>query len=207
MAANATAPEQSSVRSVHVSTMFDTVIANMTVEGLRAIIRPILAANPGSHATFVSSAQKFLHRSTLDPESILFTKEQSAAPIPTPEFYATQRKTRALVGSGLAFEGLGILTTIIQRATPFLKDSDDSDEAWEEFLDEMATVDGDILLALTGLQYALWGVNGPRTMTTSELKLRDDLRKALLECKEQSDAGGKDFVFERGLGQLESAHM
>lgn len=213
MAANAKAeaaselPQQTAVKSAHVSTMVDAVIANMPVDGLRAILRPILAAHPGCNATFISAAQKYLHRLTLDSKAVLFVKESATAPIPTPEFHNIQRRIRALVGSGLPFEGLAILTTVVRQSIPLLRESDDSADDWEEFLDIMATVDGDILLALTGLQYALWGTFGPRPMTQPELKIRDDLRRALLECKEEAESSHKDFVFERGFEQLESSHM
>lgn len=193
------------VKSAHVSTMTDAVIANMSLEGLRAIIRPILAAEPRAITTFETEARKFMQLTSLPEDAVLFTTDQTT-PKPTAVFGDAQRRARCLVGCGMPFEGFKVLALMVRQAAPILRTADPMDEALEEFFDVMAVIDGDMILTLTGLNYALWTPQGPRKMTESEKEKRTELREALLQCKTEAEAADTDFVFERAFDLLEAGN-
>lgn len=192
------------VKSAHVSTMTDAVIANMSLEGLRAIIRPLLAAEPKAITVFETEARKFLRLTSLAEDAVLFAAEEQQPAKPTPAFEEAQRRARCLVGCGMPFDAFKVLAQMVRQSTPVLKAADPMADAWEEFFDLMAVVDGDIILTLTGLNYALWTPQGPRKMTDTERGQRAELREALLQCKTEAEAADTDFVYERSFELLEA---
>jgi hypothetical protein len=203
MSTNGTA--KSSAKVAHVNLMVDTIIANIDADGLRAIMRAMLAADTSFTSEFQRQVSKYLEKTK--PQSItpLFSSStpSTAVPNPTPAFESYRKRARCLMGCGHGFASLEVLTEIVRQATDLPSDYADSEEG-EELAELLATVDGDIIQALTAVEKELHVAEGARQMAAREDSIRVELRNALIACQAKAEASGGEFAFERGLMCLES---
>ena len=189
-------------KAAHVNMMVDTIIANIPAEGLRSVMRGVLASDTSFTSVFLQQSQRYLDQTKLMRIPQLFTSQTpSPAPTTTPEFEPVIRRARCLMGCGRGFESLKLLTEIVLQATAL--DLRDSDE-YGEVLDTLAEVDGDIVQCFTAIEKE-FPASKAREMTAEEKQLDSDMLKALEACRAKSVAADVDFPFERGLGCLESA--
>ncbi|KAJ8070919.1 hypothetical protein OCU04_001278 [Sclerotinia nivalis] len=191
---------KSPAKAAHVNMMTDCIIANMPVEGLRSILRGLLGENTSNTAGLTELALKYLTNTR--PSSIpeLFTTSEGS-PKPTIDFQRIQSRYRCLMGCGFGFESVELLTSVIQQ-TQRLEWDEKTDEG-EDFLDLLATIDGDIVQSTTAVHKSLLTSSGTRPMTTKDSQTITALRGALYTCKGIAVSRGQNFPFERGLCCLE----
>ncbi|PQE23767.1 aldo keto reductase protein [Rutstroemia sp. NJR-2017a BBW] len=189
-------------KAAHLNMMTDTLIANMRPDGLRSILRGLLVENAQVTAGLHRLATKYLENTR--PSSIphLFTSSNRCVK-PTAELQKIQGRYRCLMGCGMGFESMQLLTTVIQQLQEleWVKSIHDNDS--EELLDVLATVDGDVVQATTAVHKSLLTSSGIRPMECEDAKIIARLRAVLYTCKNDAKSSGQDFAFERGLCCLE----
>lgn len=105
------------------------------------------------------------------------------------------------MGVGLGFESLSLLKDIVVQAQDL--DFDEESEEGEELTNILASVDGDIVQAVTSASKELLVGDGKRQMTVEEVGIQESILKVLEEAQRRAEAMGKEFVFERGLNVVE----
>jgi hypothetical protein len=189
-------------KAAHVNMMTDTIIANMPPEGLRSILRGLLGENAQVTAGLHRLATNYLENTR--PSSIpnLFTSSNDSVK-PTADLQKIQGRYRCLMGCGMGFESMQLLTTVIQQLQELEWAKNIYDEDSEELLDVLATVDGDVVQATTAVHKSLLTSCGIRPMECEDAKIVAGLRAVLYTCKDDANSSGRDFAFERGLCCLE----
>lgn len=218
-------------KTAHVNLMTDTVIANLNAESLRAVIRSMLAGDQEGQltSTFQKHVQSYLRRDIeirrpLTPPSFAkattaaaATAGGSSAPAANDGAAATARpfhkamedlnhlrmRILALLGCGLAFEGLGIVAEIVRHSAPLMHRVDlAADE--ETLLDTLAAVDADMVQCLTAIRSNLVLLHGNRAqLGEAQIRALAELRQSLEECRRQNEAQQTEFVYERGMDMLD----
>lgn len=191
---------KSPAKAAHVNMMTDCLIANLPAEGLRSILRGLLGENASNTARLTKLATKYLAntRPSFIPE--LFTISDGS-PKPTTDLQRIQSRYRCLMGCGFGFESVELLTSVIQQIQKL--EWDDGTDEEEEFLDVLATIDGDIVQSTTAVHKLLLTSSGMRPMSPTDSQTIAALRGALYTCKGIAITRGQDFAFERGLCCLE----
>lgn len=173
----------------HVNMMTDTIIANLPTDGLRAVLRSLLA----SHPEITSSLEEEARRYALQSASTKLSAEQPATHIPA--LKETENLVRCMAGSGLCFESLPLLGQLVTQATHATADD-------EHFL---ASVDGDIVQVMTAVQKSLFVPTGTRGMTVDEQTHLQRFNKTLRECEEANQRAKGTHCFSRGAAATASA--
>ncbi|TGO25465.1 hypothetical protein BPAE_0079g00110 [Botrytis paeoniae] len=191
---------KSPAKAAHVNMMTDCIIANMPADGLRSILRGLLGENTSNTAGLTKLASKYL--ANTKPSSIpeLFSTS-GGSPQPTSDLQRIQSRYRCLMGCGFGFESVELLTSVIRQIHNL--EWDDRTAEGEEFLDILATIDGDVVQSITAVQKLLLTSSGMRPMNTEDSKTIATLREVLLACRSIAIARGQDFLFDRGLCCLE----
>ncbi|KAF2635881.1 Aldo/keto reductase [Massarina eburnea CBS 473.64] len=185
----------------HVNLMVDTVIANLPEEGLRSVLRSMLAANPSVTSLFEERTRNYLQKPFAARTGHLFNTDGNA-PSLTENFRATQQRVRAMLGCGLCYESLPLLTAIVSQASHLRLQS-----ASEELAHALSTVDGDIVQALTAVQKSLLIPTGTRSLSHEEKPVVQALLESVIQCYESWDPTALDFLFERSLASLTTASL
>ncbi|KAK6373394.1 hypothetical protein LTS17_008414 [Exophiala oligosperma] len=189
------------IAKAHVNLMTDTVIANLPPEALRSVMRSILTTDPGFTGALECHTRRYLLK-TSPSFSIgeLFTGDASSGLETTVQFTTTQQRIRVMLGSGLCFEGLGLLGDIIDKCRA-LRLGEHPPE--ERLLQSLVSVDGDIVQALTAVEKKLTLPSGRRDLAEDESRSLTRLVRSLLECRKGwRSQGQNEFVFERSLGAV-----
>ncbi|KAG1840645.1 hypothetical protein F4604DRAFT_1664506 [Suillus subluteus] len=140
----------------HVNLMVDTLIANATIDDLRAITRNLLATgSPSLAAAFTAAARSRLRQTSArriaTTNGLFTTSHNGIHAIPTQELDNALARARSLYGAGMGFASLGILSSIV-KATVGLR--------WEEdgaMADVLAVIDADISQAMQSCKEELEG--------------------------------------------------
>ncbi|KAK2802017.1 hypothetical protein FQN51_004927 [Onygenales sp. PD_10] len=188
----------------HVNLMTDTVIANLSPEALRVILRSMAAADDNGQFThkLQHHVQKYL-RHELERCSIapLFSSH-NGVDFPTPALAQLRGRISSLFGSGLAFESLQLLRQIVCQSSELSPNENTPEGA--RLVAVLAAIDGDLVQALTAVQKIVT-INGmKREMSTSQRQVLLSLRADLADCQSKIDNRGGGFMFERGSTMLES---
>ncbi|KAF7885224.1 hypothetical protein EAF00_011042 [Botryotinia globosa] len=191
---------KSPAKAAHVNMMTDCIIANMPADGLRSILRGLLGENTSNTAGLTKLASKYL--ANTKPSSIpeLFSTS-GGSPQPTSDLQRIQSRYRCLMGCGFGFESVELLTSVIQQIHNL--EWDERTVEGEEFLDNLATIDGDVVQSITAVQKLLLTSSGMRPMNAEDSKTVATLREVLHACRGIAIARGRDFPFDRGLSCLE----
>ncbi|KAG9126381.1 hypothetical protein FRC07_003656 [Ceratobasidium sp. 392] len=184
----------------HVNLMTDTLIANSSVDDLRAIVRSLLATGPPSTASAFSAVARTrlaqsCPKTPPHPSSLFSLVAHTSDPRPTPALYDLLARARAHMGAGLGFHSLTLLVVIV-RATVDLRWTEDGPLA-----DTLAVVDGDIAQAVQSSKEEL--LAGRVEDMNLARKVVDELRTAMREVELVVELWGADFPYERGLANLE----
>ncbi|TVY42584.1 hypothetical protein LOCC1_G003951 [Lachnellula occidentalis] len=190
--------QPTAAKAAHVNMMTDTIIANMPPDGLRAIMRGLLGGDTSLTKKLHMLASKYLESQPVE-NHILFLVTSTAS-TPTPAFFQTQGRYRCLMGCGYGFESMKIVTDVLRQAENLEWDA--KTEQGEELLDVLATIDGDLVQAVTAIQKQLLTDSGLRKMDESEVKIVAGLKSALEACRDRAFAKGQEFAFERGFSSL-----
>lgn len=196
-------------KSAHINMMTDTIISSLPADGLRTVMRSILAADPTFTTEFESQAKRWLQKTSAVAMPQLFTSSKSAGSKATvtisPAFEGTQKRIRAMMGCGLGFECLSLLREIVIQAQDL--EFDEESEEGEELMDVLASVDGDIVQAVTSASKTLLVGSGKREMTSDEIEVQESILKTLEEAQRRAEAKDMEFMFERGLNVVEKENF
>ena len=105
------------------------------------------------------------------------------------------------MGCGHGFQSMELLTKVLQQINALRWDENTS--AGEDFMDELAVVDGDIVQAVTAVQKTLLTSSGMKPMECADSKVVADLKGVLSACQAGTSMRGQSFGFERGMSSLE----
>lgn len=192
-------PVKTAAKAPHVNMMTDTIIANMPPEGLRVVMRGILGGDPNLTKRLNELAIQYF----LESRPVMHERMFSVSPIghlPAPDFYQIQSKYRCLMGSGYGFKSVEILTDVLHQVEHAV--GDEVREEGKDFFDVLATIDGDIVQAMTAIQKELLGIYGLRQMLDCEKQAFAGLKAAIYACQHKTEANGEQFAFDRGLASL-----
>ncbi|EME81277.1 uncharacterized protein MYCFIDRAFT_204250 [Pseudocercospora fijiensis CIRAD86] len=184
----------------HVNLMIDTIIANLPEEGLRSVLRSMLAADPTITPTFEDRTRVYLEKSSsMDVEEKFFKSGKNHAE-QTAEFHSAQQRLRCMLGCGMCYESIPLLTAIVQQASSLQQLPSCLEQA-------LSAVDGDIVQAITAIQKTLLMPSGTRSLTGLEKTPILRLEKALCQCQDVCIASHQPFPFERGLTALQASSL
>lgn len=186
-------------KTAHVNMMTDTIIANLPDDTLRSVVRAILTVETSVTPIFEEQARQHLQRILGQPMGLLFTSTAGRAQT-TPEFALSQQRIRSAIGCGLVFESLPLLKDIVDQSANLLGPGE---AQIPPVLDRtLASVDGDIVQALTAVQKRLLSSKGSREFTAEEKPVMHALLTSMLQCRELWLNVGEDFPFERGISVM-----
>ncbi|TQB74822.1 hypothetical protein MPDQ_004264 [Monascus purpureus] len=144
-------------RMAHVNMMTDTIIANLSPDALRSIMRSLLALYPSLTATFEGVTRDYLQSNALRSDALLDdngTLNETSSLL--------QARIRCMLGCNLCYQSLPLLGSIVDQT----KDIND-----EEIWGLLAPVDADIVQAATAVQKTLAVPTGSRVLSIDEHNL------------------------------------
>ncbi|UNI23809.1 hypothetical protein JDV02_009605 [Purpureocillium takamizusanense] len=160
----------------HVNMMTDTIIANLPPEGLRAVMRLILVSRPDVTPTFEAETRKYLGQGAATSLGARIHN------LDMDGLKKAQQLIRCMLGSGIPFEGIPWLGKVAVRAANLAIELRAVDSAGAFAL--LASIDGDVVQAMTAVQKALFSQSGVRTMSIEEKDIVEQLFEALNSCQE-----------------------
>lgn len=182
-----TVPRNGRANVSHVNMMTDTIIANLTPDGLRVVIRSLLASHPEITGTLERETRKLAMQSAAAELS-------SDRPLTDlSSLQVVQRQVRCMLGSGLCFQSLPLLGKVVSSATERQRELSDADVD-----DFYASIDHDIVQAMTAVQKSLFVATGTRSMTEDEKSLLQSFSRSLAECGIAADKAQEHHPFSRG---------
>ncbi|GME34750.1 Aldo keto reductase [Neofusicoccum parvum] len=167
-------PAAAAAKRAHVNMMTDTIVANLPAPALRSVVRALLTLHPDVTPTLEAEAKHLLLRDA-----------GSSAPSDV------QARVRCMLGCGLVFESLPLLTALVERAAA---------EGEEDGL--AVAVDGDVVQAATAVQKMLVTAAGAREMADGERALVRGLLEGLRRCRTACGEAGRAFPFERSAAAV-----
>jgi aryl-alcohol dehydrogenase-like predicted oxidoreductase len=194
-----TAIPRSKATTAHVNMMTDTIIANLPADALRSVIRVILTTEPSVTTILEEQTRTYLKQTAHEPIGQLFQSTDEGVTATSNFTWASQR-LRSAIGCGMVLESFPILNQIV-------KESIDLNHEYtvprSTNLDScLASVDGDIVQALTAVQKRLLSASGSRSLNKEEAPAMNSLFDSLLRCRQQWLVSAHDFPFERSTAVL-----
>ncbi|KAI9457363.1 hypothetical protein HD554DRAFT_2142888 [Boletus coccyginus] len=184
----------------HVNLMVDTLIANATIEDLRAITRSLLATGtPSLAASFTAAARSRLRQTNAKriatTNGLFATGLDGIHAVPTPELENALARARALYGAGMGFAGLSLLSSVV-KATVGLR--------WEQvgsMADILAIIDTDICQAIQSCKEEFDG--GRVNDIASARETIGKLWTGVEESSSDVEVWGGEFPFDRAANSIE----
>ncbi|KAG9191315.1 hypothetical protein G6011_09403 [Alternaria panax] len=186
-------------KTAHVNMMTDTIIANLPADALRSVIRVILTTEPSVTSIFEEQTRIYLRKTVNQPIGKLFQSSAEGV-APTSNFTSAQQRLRSAIGCGLVLESFPILKDIVEESSSL--DDGNTVPRSTEFDRCLASVDGDIVQALTAVQKRLLSDSGSRDLNEEEKPVMNSLFGSLLQCRQIWLASAQDFPFERSTAVL-----
>jgi len=171
-------------KTAHVNMMTDTIINNLSAEGLRAIVRSLLAAHAEITPTFEDETRRYIQDVTLP-------NLQTNGSTPEVEtLRTTQRITRCMQGCGLSTQSIKLTGDLAVEALKLPKgDSHD---------DLLTSIDGDCVQLVTAIEKELLAA-GFTTLPSREKTLVESLRQSLIECQNHTETAKLTYPYDRAL--------
>jgi aryl-alcohol dehydrogenase-like predicted oxidoreductase len=190
---------RSKAKTAHVNMMTDTIIANLPADALRSVIRVILTTEPSVTIILEEQTRVYLKQTAHQPIGQLFqsTAEGVAS---TSNFTSAQQRLRSAIGCGLVLESFPILNRIVNESMNL--NNGHTVPRSNEFDSCLASVDGDIVQALTAIQKRLSSDSGSRDLNEEEEAAMNSLFDSLLRCLQIWLVSAHDFPFERSTAVL-----
>jgi aryl-alcohol dehydrogenase-like predicted oxidoreductase len=185
---------RSKAKTAHVNMMTDTIIANLPADALRSVIRVILTTEPSVTSLLEEQTRVYLRQTARQPIGQLFQSTAEGFAL-TSNFTLAQQRLRSAIGCGLVLESFPILNRIVEESIN-LTDGHTVPRS-NELDSSLASVDGDIVQALTAIQKRLLSDNGSRDMNEEEEPAMNSLFDSLLRCRQIWLVSAHDFPFER----------
>ncbi|KAF5678542.1 priB-like protein [Fusarium denticulatum] len=171
--------------------MTDSVIANLPPDGLRVIIRSLLASHPNITTSFEDATRQYLAQAQTKSSKSQF------ASLDIGGLEKAQKIARCMLGSGQAFDGVSILDKVVVRGIQIALGAPESEkQRVESFL---ASLDGDLVQAMTAVTKKLAVSSGARALSSREQNIIQGLFESLAQCQELLKDTGIDFPYERGM--------
>ncbi|KAI8713937.1 Aldo-ket-red domain-containing protein [Fusarium sp. LHS14.1] len=175
--------------AAHINMMTDTIIANLPVDGLRVVMRSLLASCPEVTGTFEHETRRFLrHTAATSAGTKIDTADLG-------ELKQAQHIVRCMLGSGIPFQSIPLLKDMVTRGADLTLNSSVGSEL-ESFL---ASVDSDIVQTMTAVKKTLFTKTGVRAMSTTEYAHIETLFESLIRCQGILQSTGKEYPYGRGL--------
>ena len=173
---------RSKAKTAHVNMMTDTIIANLPADALRSVIRVILTTEPSVTSILEEQTRIYLRNTASQPVGQLFQSTAEGV-VSTSNFTCAQQRLRSAIGCGLVLDSFPILNNIVEESSS-LNDGHDVHRSTE--LDRcLASVDGDIVQALTAIQKRLLSDSGSRDLNDDEKHVMNSLFDSLLRCRQR----------------------
>lgn len=192
----AVAEPLSKAQAAHVNMMTDTIIANLPPAALRSIVRAVLASYPKFTAAFEEETRNHLSLTTPTTEISVVTKGK----LVRDEFSLLQSRIRCMLGCGLCYYSLPLLGRIVDES----KNINGNTDGIYDDMNLIASIDGDIVQAVTAVQKTLAVSTGARELSDDEMALLDTLYESLTASRTYFDSSEYDFPFQRGLVAISS---
>ncbi|KAI0146836.1 aldo/keto reductase [Xylariaceae sp. FL1272] len=178
-------------RTAHVNMMTDTIINNMSPDGLRIITRSILASHPEITATFETETRNYI-KATVLPSIENQSPQTDAARLKT-----KQQTLRCMLGCGLCYSALPLAAGLATQAfqldqKPLGLSEADACSLW-------ASIDGDIVQAITAVQKTLFIPTGARELLDEERAVLRKLHDSLESCHTFAQKTTAEFPYSRAL--------
>ncbi|KAF4985883.1 hypothetical protein FGRMN_11066 [Fusarium graminum] len=177
--------------TAHVNMMTDTVIANLPPDGLRVIIRSLLTCHPEITNSFEHETRQYLGQIKAKPS------ETSIDAPSVDELKQTQQIIRCMLGSGLPFEAIPILSVTTVRGAELALEVHENHRSELEVL--LATLDGDLVQAMTAVKKTLFVNLGARALSDEESSTIVKLLASLKDCQKILLNTPIPFPYERGI--------
>ncbi|KAK8032388.1 hypothetical protein PG990_002122 [Apiospora arundinis] len=187
---------QPRVKAAHVNMMTDTIIKNLPADGLRVIVRSLLAAHPEITGSFEAETQKYIKETALPAAS----RAGSRADVQWLE--STRSTIRCMVGCGLCYQALPLAGELARNALDLSLQGSEDDKSWTS--NSLSSIDGDIVQAATAVQKTLMTLSGVRGLTEDELQLIRDLHKALMDGQQAATQASIEYPYSRALAATSS---
>ena len=191
--------EKSPAKAAHVNMMTDTIIANMPLEGLRTVLRGLLGVDPKVTLKLNALATEYLAATHPATTPQFFTSGD--LPTACPALFDWQQRYRCLMGCGMGFESMKLLTEVIHQFLALVWPEKTTTQ--ESLMDLFTILDADVVQSVTAVQKELLTVAGTREMTGEEVTTVHSLLDGLVASKKQAEQVGQQFLFERGLLRMQ----
>jgi len=172
--------------------MTDTIITNMPLDGLRTIMRSILASQPQITATFEQESRRYM-------QHVAATYGDNAAESTLDVTKRRQQVIRCMIGCGMCCQSLSSLCELALEAVALLRAQNLNAESTQEIHSILAAIDGDMVQVATAVEKMMLS-SAPRIEDSLEMasKLYDTLRNMQSPIKDI----GIDFPYSRGLSAM-----
>lgn len=178
-------------KAAHVNMMTDTIITNMPLDGLRTIMRAILASQPQITATFEQESRRYM-RHAADAYSNCATESSLE------DTKKRQQTIRCMIGCGMCHESLRLLCELVLQAVALLK-SELSVGSKNEIHGLLAAIDGDMVQVATAVEKSMLS-SAPGI--ADSLEMASKLHRTLCDLQAPTKDLGIDFPYSRGLGAM-----
>ncbi|CAG8132268.1 unnamed protein product [Penicillium olsonii] len=178
----------------HVNMMADTNIANLPIEGLRAVMRGILANRPDCTPVFEQQTRQYLGDTASQFVNVTVIEQANGSFQTTSAFHQLRRRICCMVGCGMCYQALPLLQGMVEQISNVQLGPAQSD-----LVDQIAGVDGDIIQAITAVQKTLFVESGSRDLSQIEKAPLEALLASLAACKAAWASNPFPFVLDRGL--------
>jgi hypothetical protein len=179
-------------KAAHVNMMTDTIITNMPLDGLRTIVRAILASQPQITATFEQESRRYMQHAAE-------TYSNGATESSLEDTKKCQQTIRCMIGCGMCHESLRLLCELVLQAVALLKAEKSSVETTKEVHDLLAAIDGDMVQVATAVEKSMLS-SAPGI--ADSLEMASKLHQTLRDLQSPTKDLGIDFPYSRGLGAM-----
>lgn len=186
--------------AAHVNMMADTIIANLPVDGLRTVVRGILTSKSDMAAVLEEQTKEYLRETAARFSNAVVIQQLPDGSFQTTSLFdELQQRIRCSIGCGMCYQTLPLLQAIVDQAAPITLRPDQTQPDGNTFLSKVASVDADIVQAMTAVQKTLFVAEGTRDLTDAERQPMEALLRSLVDCRAKWEGKQQTFVFERGL--------
>ncbi|EOO01253.1 putative aldo keto reductase protein [Phaeoacremonium minimum UCRPA7] len=183
-------PGAQRAKVAHVNMMTDTIISNLSLEGFRIVLRALLTAHASVTETFETATQSYIQECVLPA----VTSRSPETPVDLAGLQATQKTIRCMLGCGLCFQSIPLLGDIAARAVDMALGSDAA--ASDEASSFQASIDGDIVQAMTAVQKTL---KGTQVLANNERGIVQGLYEQLADSRRVCQTNKIEFPFARAF--------
>jgi hypothetical protein len=179
-------------KAAHVNMMTDTIITNMPLDGLRTIVRAMLASQPQITATFEQESRRYMQHAA-------DTFSHSTAENTLYDTKKRQQTIRCMIGCGMCYESLRLLCQLVLQAVALLKVGSSSVGTTKNIHDTLAAIDGDMVQVATAVEKLMLS-SAPGV--EDSLEMASKLHQALRDLQAPTKDLGIAFPYSRGLGAM-----